>query len=543
MKVPTQNRPVVRPSIVDGPPLTLPPGAPETLAEVLRRVSEEAHPGDVVRVGKAEGEVVLDYAGVRSRAERILGGLRARGAEPGDRIVLQVEAAEEFVCALWACILGGFTAVPAGVPAPDGGGQAALRLRDLWTTLDAPRVLAGTGLGRPVRDLLGGAACVAEVAELAEHAPDPLWHPSPPEAVALLLLSSGTTGRPKLIRRTHLNLLRICQATIAAAGLAGRRITFLNWLPLDHNAALTASLTLLASGARQVHLRTADVLEDPERWLDALHRFRVSHTGGTNYSLGLINGRLATAGKRDWDFSGVERITVTAEPVVARTVRVFLEHMAPYGLRPEALRTSYGMSETGGITRLTESRLDGDADGDAFMEVGAPFPGISVRVVDAQGRVVPEGREGRIQVAGDTVTPGYDGDPEQTRESFTEDGWFDTGDGGFLRGGSLTITGRDKDVLIVNGLNFQSQEIEAAVDEVRGVERGSTAVCAVRAPGSDSDAAAVFLHTALTGAEERAALRREVRRAVAARFGATVAHVLLVAPGEIPRTSRGKVQR
>ncbi|HET7233974.1 MAG TPA: amino acid adenylation domain-containing protein, partial [Longimicrobium sp.] len=544
MPVPSGDSSSAPLSLVLAPDLAVPPGAPATLAEVLARAAGEADAGRVIRVGADGTEVVLEYAEVRARAHRIAGGLRARGARPGDEVILQLTVAEEFIPALWACIVGGFAAVPVGVAGEhDGADAAAQRLRDVWEVLERPLVLAGTGLRGAVHAALGPDARVAEVAGLAAHEPVDA-HPSAPGDVAVLLLSSGTTGRPKLIQRTHHNLLRVCQGTAALPGIAGRKITFLNWLPLDHNAALTASLSLLAAGAVQVHLGTQDVLHDPERWLDALHRYRVSHTGGTNYSLGLINGRLAEAGDRAWDFSGVERITVTAEPVVARTVRTFVTQMARHGLRPEALRTAYGMSEVGGIARLLDLRLDEepDGEGEAFMEAGIPFPGISLRIVDAGGNVVPEGREGRIQVRGETLTPGYARDAELTRESFTADGWFDTGDAGFLRGGSLMITGRDKDVLIVNGLNIQSQEVEAAIEELPGVERGCTAVCPVRLPGRDTDAAAVFLHTPLHGGG-RDELRLEVRRLVARRFGATAARVLLIGREEIPRTSLGKIQR
>ncbi|MBW3655345.1 MAG: non-ribosomal peptide synthetase, partial [Gemmatimonadetes bacterium] len=387
-----------------------------------------------------------------------------------------------------------------------------------------------------------GEARVGSAAELAAHERDAAWHTSPPDGVAVLLLSSGTTGRPKLIQRTHANLLAICQATIAFSGFNQSRPTFLNWLPLDHNAGLTSCLTLVAAGAYQIHLGTHDVLEDPERWLHALHRYRATHTGTTNYALALVNERLAAGGDRGWDLSHVERVTVTAEPVVARTVRAFVRNVSRYGLRPEALCTSYGMSEVGAIARATAVRM-GEGDADAFLAVGAPVPGISLRVVDAQGQFVQEGREGRIQVRGDTVTPGYSRDPDRTRESFSDDGWFDTGDAGFLRGGSLSITGREKDVLIINGLNISSQEIEAAVEEVDGVTRGCTAVCSVRLPGGETDAAAVFLPTPLLGAAERDALRDDVRCVVAARFGATVARVLLVRRDDLPRTPLGKIRR
>ncbi|HLL45665.1 MAG TPA: condensation domain-containing protein, partial [Longimicrobiaceae bacterium] len=534
-------------SVAVGPTPSVSAAASATLSEVLRRASEEPAPGRVIQVGRNAGEVVLCYGTIRSRAESILRGLRSHGARPGDEVLFQLDGAEEFIPALWACIVGGFTAVPLGVAGLEMEvGYTAQRLRDVWTLLDRPLVLTGTGLAGPVHDVLGTSGRIAPVAELTAHTPDPAWHPSPPEAIAVLLLSSGTTGRPKLIQRSHGNLLCVCQRTTGLAGFARSEVTFLNWLPLDHNAGLTSSLTTIAAGADQVQLGTEDVLEAPERWLDAINRYRVTHTGGTNYSLGLINKHLATAGERPWDFSCVESFVVSAEPVVARTIHTFLEQMSRYGLRRQTLRPAYGMSEVGGIARTIDHCLDeGGENGDreAFLEAGTPFPGISLRVVDREGRVVAEGCEGRIQVLGDTVTPGYARDPEQTRESFTEDGWFNTGDVGFLRAGRLMITGREKDVVIVNGFNIPSQEIEAAVEEVDGVERGCTAVCAVRRPGRNTDAVAIFLHTTLTRAEERAALRRSVRHLVVSRFSALVAHLLLVGRDEIPRTALGKIRR
>ena len=511
-----------------------------TLLDSLRRVPG----GRLVRIRADGGEVRLAYGEARLRADRILGGLRARGAVPGDEVVLQIEAAEDFLPALWACLAGGFVAVPAAVPEPGvGDGSVGRRLHDAWSVLDGPLVVAADAVCADTASLLGESARIVALSEVAAHDASPVWHAPSPDSTALLLLSSGTTGRPKLVRRTHRNLLLACHFAVASSRLSGRAVTFVNWLPLDHNAGIMAALTLLVSGAHQVHLGTRDVIDEPGRWLEALHRYGATHAGATGYFLGRVNDRLAGARDRAWDFSAVERITLTAEPVAARTARTFLDRMEPFGLRPDALCSSYGTSEAGGITRLDALRPEAASLGDGFLKVGVPLPGIVVRVVDTEGYVVPEGCEGRIQVRGEMVTPGYARDPELTLASFTGDGWLDTGDAGFLERGSLALTGRMADVLIVNGLNLQGREVEAAVEEVDGVERGYTAVCPVRAPGRETEAVAVFLHTHRSGAAERSALRREVRRAVASRYAVPVAHVLLLDPAELPRTALGKIRR
>ncbi|WP_331124580.1 amino acid adenylation domain-containing protein, partial [Longimicrobium sp.] len=535
---PTPSAPL---SVAAGPALPSTQGGAGTLLDLLRPVGTGPDAGALVRVDRDGEPQVLGYAALRDRAGRTLAGLRAWGMKPGEELVLLLDDVRDVVPALWACLAGGFVAVPVGVPdAPQGPGT---RLREAWEALDRPRVLAAGASREGARALLGGDARVASPDAVASHAPDGAWHPSGGDAVGLILLSSGTTGRPKLVQRTHHNLFRACQVAASSAALAQRRATMLSWYPLDHNAGIMSTLAFLVAGARQVHLATRDVLEDPERWLEALHRHGCTHTGATGYLLGLLNASLAAAGERGWDFSRVERVTLSAEPVAARAASTFLERMAPHGLRPGVLCSAYGMSEAGSITLLGTLRPEDAAHTDGFLSVGTPYPGISLRVVDAEGRVLPEGREGRVQVSGETVTPGYARAPELTIESFTPDGWLDTGDAGFLRAGALTLTGRRDDVLIVNGLNLQGREVEAAVEEVDGVARGHTAVCAVRVPGREQEAVAVFLHTPCVGSAGRSALRRAVRVAVASRFAVPVAHVILLDPAAIPRTSVGKIRR
>ncbi|HZG41557.1 MAG TPA: AMP-binding protein, partial [Longimicrobium sp.] len=230
MEALTVEAPIAPLAETAGPALSPAPDAPATLGDVLRRASDAVVPGQVVQVARDGSETALGYDEVRDRAERILGGVRVLGAMPGDEIVLQVETIDEFAPALWACILGGFTAVPAAVASGHPGSvQAARRLRDVWATLDHPLVLAGTGAASAVRSVLGAEARVASVAELATGARDRDGYEAAPDSVAVLLLSSGTTGRPKLIQRTHHNLLRVCQASLATQAAP---TAFLGWLPL-----------------------------------------------------------------------------------------------------------------------------------------------------------------------------------------------------------------------------------------------------------------------------------------------------------------------
>ena len=300
---------------------------------------------------------------------------------------------------------------------------------------------------------------------------------------------------------SHRNILARSAGTAQMNGFTADEVS-LNWFPLDHvGGVVMFHLRDVYLGSRQIHAPTEMVLEEPLRWLDWIDRDRVTLTWAPNFAFGLINDRLGDqlgdpaeeVTRRRWDLSSLRFILNAGEAIVARTSRRFLELLAPQGLRGDANHPAWGMSETSSAVTYSELfSLGTTADSEAFVEVGAPIPGSAIRIVDGEDRVVPEGTIGRLQVRGLSVTRGYYERPDLNRESFTADGWFKTGDLGRMRAGRLTITGREKDVIIIHGANYYSHEIESVVEEVAGVVVSFTAACAVRSPGRDTDELAIF---------------------------------------------------
>ena len=175
--------------------------------------------------------------------------------------------------------------------------------------------------------------------------------------------------------------------------------------------------------------------------------------------------------------------------------------------------------------------------------MGAPIPGVSLRIVDTNNQVVTEETIGFLQVKGLTVTSGYYQNPEVNGEVFTTDGWFKTGDLGFLRQGRLTITGRDKDIIIINGLNYYSHEIESAVEELDGVEVSYTAALAVRDTLDSTDKLAIFFSPAVSNEANTVNLTQEIRRLVVQNMGVNPEYLVPVDKQVIPKTTIGKIQR
>ena len=208
------------------------------------------------------------------------------------------------------------------------------------------------------------------------------------------------------------------------------------------------------------------------------------------------------------------------------------------------MHPAWGMSETSsGVTYSDRFSPETTSDDDQFVEVGRPVPGLSLRIVLEAGNVAPEGTVGRLQVRGPMVTAGYYRNPAMTRDAFTEDGWFVTGDLGIICGGRLTITGREKDVVIVNSVNYHCHSLEGIVEELAGVEPTYTAACAIRQPGTDTDRLAVFFHPRVDHDGELGRLLAEIRSELTRRVGIAPDVLVPVEKHQIPKTSLGKIQR
>jgi len=316
----------------------------------------------------------------------------------------------------------------------------------------------------------------------------------------------------------------------------------LSWFPLE---SISGILTTMPNGfQKNIYLPAELLIRNPLLWLDTLSHHRVTHAQTTNFILARILGQLKVQPLRDWDFSSVQKIGIGAEPIVAKTARSFLEILAKYNLNPNVLGPAYGMTECGPIAGSSEGlSLTTSSDSDRFVEIGEPTRGHSIRIVDQQGSILEEGQIGRIQVTGLSMTSGYYKAPELTRGLFTEDGWINTGDLGFLQDGKLTVTGREKETIIINARNFSCHEIELAVEEVEGVEPAYTVACAIRQQDSDTDELAIFFHTLITEPSQLAQLTKQIREKVTQTLGINPTYIIPIEKAKIPRTSTGKIQR
>lgn len=536
-------------AIAEGKPLKLSEDFPATLPELLQRTAA-TFPQNGIRSIEFDGpETFQSYSDLLDEAMRILAGLRKLGLQPQDKVIFQLSRRRDFIAAFWGCALGGFVPVPiATAPTYDGSNRTVEKLLYAWQLCDRPLILTDEEIARSIRGLAKvwevESLRVATLETLRSHPPARDWHCDRPNRLALLMLTSGSTGNPKGVMLSDRNLIARTIGSIQMNGFNSRDIT-LNWMPLDHVAGLIYfHIRDVFLGCNQIQLAAETILQDPLKWLDYLDCFRVSITFAPNFAFSLVNDRVASIPDKRWDLSSLRFVLNGAEQISAKTTRRFLQILAPHQLSETAIYPAWGMSETSsGVTYSHTFRLSSTTDSDPFVEVGSPIPGCSLRIVDDRDRPVAEETIGHLQVKGDTITTGYYKNPELNRQVFTADGWFNTGDLGYIHQGRLTLTGREKDLIIINGVNYYRLEIEAKIEEIPGVEISFAAACAVRAKDKSDDKLAIFFHPSEPDESRLSELIEAIRGQVVRTIGILPDYIVPVQREEIPKTEIGKIQR
>jgi amino acid adenylation domain-containing protein len=536
------------PAFVDGGPLEIPASEPRTLRAALERAAGGS--AGMILVASDGAAERLPYAALLDRARRVLTGLRASGLGPGDRVIVHVEPLADLFAAFWGAVLGGITpAIVTTAPTYDAPNPVTTKLLHAWSRLGRPLVLTSRALAPAVAALAafpeappGATIRVLAVEDLEAHPPAATLHEARPEEAAFFQLTSGSTGVPKAIPETHRAVAHHVYGAARRNGYAAADVA-LNWMPLDHvGSIITSHLKDVFLGCVDVQVRTDRILAEPLAWLDLIEEHRVTHTWAPNFGYRLVADALAAAPSRRWDLSSLRRCMNGGEQVMLPVVREFMAAVTRFGVPRDATQPAFGMAEI--ATAITyNNELDPLAEGGGLVDLGPPNPGVQLRIVDADDRLLPEGVVGRMQVRGPTVMPGYLDDEAANRAAFSDDGWLVSGDLGVLRGGRLSLTGREKEMIIVCGANFACHEIEDVVGSVAGVDPTWAAACAVPDERSGSEGLAVLFVPREPAAVAPAEVVAAIRARVTAALG-IAPHVVLSLPRALfPRTTSGKIQR
>jgi acyl-CoA synthetase (AMP-forming)/AMP-acid ligase II/acyl carrier protein len=522
----------------------------------------------------------VTYGELDRRARR-LGERLSRQIGRGERALMLIPNAIDYMTALFGCFYAGVVAVsgvPAYAPSTRSSRHSARlqRLRTVIETAGANAILGPAELIGRVQQALGAEAgpglSYIAIDELGADLGETSWSAAPgrAEAIAFLQYTSGSTTSPGGVVLRHRNLMSNLAAQAEAFQMTAGDVG-VSWLPLFHDLGLIgAGLLPIYSGFPCHFMPSAGFLEQPQRWLQCL-----SAEGGTiswapNFAYKLCLNAIPPEQRSKLDLSPWRIAMNAAEPVRAETVRAFIKGFAAAGFRPAAMYPAYGLAEATlavsapspgedvHIVRLDKKDLAhdqvtvaGDDDADAVEAVGCgrPVPGVEIAIVDpttALRRLAD--RVGEIWVAGPGRSEGYfnavqdRGGLTSARLPGAAEPWLRTGDLGFVRDGDLFITGRLKDLIILRGANLYPQDLEASASASHGALRDDCA-CAISVLVDGEEALAIICE--IDRRQEHAApeAAAAIRRAIFEHHGLETHHVVLIRMASLPKTPSGKVQR
>ncbi|WP_026453868.1 fatty acyl-AMP ligase [Saccharomonospora iraqiensis] len=522
--------------------------------------------------GEPTEPVRRTWSEVHERARSLAGGLVQGGVEPGAAVAVLAGAPELIAPTVQGTWLAGGSVTMLHQPTPRT--DLAQWADDTLTVL---RMIGSrlVLLGEPFDQL---APVLAEhgieyrlITDLVDF--EPLAEPVEvdEDALALLQLTSGSTAEPKAVKITHGNLYSNITAMVERAEFDFTRDVMVSWLPTFHDMGMVGFLTVpMTFGVELVKITPAEFLTGPLLWPELISKYGGTTTAAPNFAYAIVGRRLARVDDDDaYDLSSLRIALNGAEPIDPGAVRAFTDAGARFKMPAECVFPAYGLAEATLavsfaplFTGLTVDVIEAEAleaenravpvteddprrGTDAvrgFAVLGRPLNGLEARIVGDDGRPRAEREVGEIQLRGEAVTPGYltvDG-PVDTQDA---DGWFATGDLGYLVDGQIVICGRAKDVIILGGRNVYPTDIERATDAVDGVRAGNAVAVRLDA-GTRRERFAVVLESMVAGdAEAEAELARQVTARVREAVDARPYSVLVLPKGSLPKTPSGKVRR
>jgi fatty-acyl-CoA synthase len=538
----------------------------QTLIDVLQATSHIDHKGYDFLDG-ALASRAWSFAEMNAEADRRAAYFQSLGLQKGDRVAMVVPDGQDFVLTFFGAIRAGLVPVPMYPPLALGKLDSYVEsARKIMATAGARYLVAAKSVAPvlwgvvPKVPSLEGLVTVEKIEKGAQETRHPF---TDPELVGddpcFLQFTSGSTSDPKGVVVTHANLVANAKA-IMVDGLDsnGEVDKGVSWLPLYHDMGLIGFVVApLLTEVPVVFIPTLSFVKGPNTWMETINKFRGTITFAPNFAFGLAAKRMNARRAEKLDLSCLRVVGCGAEPIHADTMRTFVERLAPAGLKPEAVMPAYGMAES--TLAITFDRLDQPfrtvkidrtryeldkiverseaPDAMELVSCGRHFPEHDVGIMDEEGNLLEDGRVGEVVLRGPSVTKGYF-ENEDATAALLRDGWLHSGDLGFRLDGELFISGRMKDLIILNGRNYYPQSIEWEIEQVGGVRRGNVVAFAVTGEQSEE-----LVVVAETRSEERDELSKAIRQRVHDSFGLRARDIVLVEPGSLPKTSSGKLQR
>lgn len=502
---------------------------------------------------------------VHERAARIAGGLAKAGVGLGDAVGVLAGAPVEIAPTAQALWMRGASITMLHQPTPRTDlVHWAQDTTNVIEMIDAKAVIISEPFLAAAPVLAERGITVLTVEELLAYEPvEPVE--TSEDDVALMQLTSGSTGSPKAVVITHRNIYSNAEAMFLGADYDVTKDVMVSWLPCFHDMGMVGFLTIpMYFGAELVKVTPMDFLRDTLLWAKLIDKYKGTMTAAPNFAYALFGKRLRRQAKPgEFDLSTLRFALSGAEPVDPADVEDLLDAGKPFGMRPDAILPAYGMAETTlavSFSKCGAGLVVDEVDADLLAALRRAIPAtkgntrrlatlgpllqdLEARIVDEDGNVLPARGVGIIELRGESLTPGY-----ITMGGFVnaqdENGWYDTGDLGYLtEQGHVVVCGRVKDVIIMAGRNVYPTDIERAAGRVEGVRPGCAVAVRLDAGHSRETFAVAVESNAWEDPAEVRRIEQQVAHEVVREVDVRPRNVVVLGPGTIPKTPSGKLRR
>jgi fatty-acyl-CoA synthase len=544
------------------------PTVTETLIKAYQEIPDQVaiH---LLQANKADQP--LTYRRLFQRAMDYAGALEGAGIKPGEVVIVILNHGEDLIYAFFGAILHG--AIPSIMPflteklIPEQYRRSLAALFEITTPTGVitypdfvDEVKAATTQAKSLRSILISTEVQAERYLELENLGG-LQHS--PEDIVLLQHSSGTTGLQKGVALSHRAIFNQLDSYANALDLNPSDVV-VSWLPLYHDMGLIAGFILpVLCRLPLVLMSPFDWVRAPYKLMEAATKFKGTLCWLPNFAYNFCAQKIRDRDLQDVDLSTMRAFINCSEPINWDSQQMFLERFQPYGLRAEALATSYAMAENvfavtqGGIESPVSidpidrqdflSRQIATPTGEAervmkMLSAGRAIENTRLRIVDSSGADLPDRHIGEIAIKSDCMLSEYYHRPDLTEKAFN-DGWYLTGDLGYLVDGELYVSGRKKDLIIVGGKNIYPQDLERLAAEVDGVYPGRIAAFGVFNQRAGTEDVVIVAESEQTDGHRRQQIADEIRQRVTRGSDIALRYVSIVNRGWLLKTSSGKIAR
>lgn len=540
----------------------------KSVAEIIEKLQNEKEKG-IYYTERANEYEFVSYHDMYLNCLHILYELNMSGIEKEDFLILLPQDNRNMVELFWACILGGI--IP--IPLPREFNQEQIKkLINIYYLIENIRIYCGESdriaLEKEMRQLnlydkhkeMFCNVILREKMNMDKQGSGKVCYTEEKET-AFIQFSSGSTEQAKGVVLSHRNLLENIISMTNHCNV-GKDDFYFSWLPLSHDMGVIGlHLWPTFLGANQVLMNTALFLEKPMLWMSGCSKFKATVSCSPNFGFQHFISKMRNQ-KQDWDLSAIRYIFNGSEPINVDVVKKFYDTLGCYHLKKTAILLAYGMAESTlaatiampdmPLKYLTVNRnclelgdkiefvSEEDKEAINFGSCGPALDSFKIKVVNNCNEELPQETVGSILMKSVCNMSGYYQDKEKTDKVFTEDGWLITGDLGFLYDNELYIVGRKKDVIIVNGVNYYSYDLERICIESEWPEDVKFIAASIRERDKNTEKLAIFV-VFRGNLKEFLKIETKVRRLLSSKAGIKAAYVIPV--DEYYQTSSGKIQR